>query len=348
MKYLPIVALFVLAGCKPAQVPLPGPPAGMVLIPGGNFLMGSSAEYAYGNERPAHRVDIAPFFLDAKPVTNADFAKFVEATGYVTVAERPVIWEELKKQVPPGTPKPPEEVLQPGSLVFRATAGPVDLRQMANWWQWTHGASWRYPEGPGSTIEGREDHPVVHVAWEDANAYAEWAGKRLPTEAEWEFAARGGREGARYAWGDEENPDGKFIVNRWTGSFPYDNDGKDGFDGTSPVGSFPANGYGLFDMAGNVWNWCSDLYRSDTFVERAKDEKTCCDPRGPESMEGERPVAGDPSPPSVPGAERRVIKGGSFLCHPDYCESYRPSARRGTPPDTGSSHVGFRCAMDAP
>jgi len=348
MKFLPIIALFLVAGCKPATGPMLGPPAGMVLIPGGKFLMGSDAGYAYGNEKPAHRVEVAPFFLDATPVTNADFAKFVGETGYITVAERPVIWEELRKQVPAGTPKPPDEVLQPGSLVFRATAGPVDLRDMGNWWQWTHGASWRHPEGPGSTIEGREDHPVVQVAWEDANAYAKWAGKRLPTEAEWEFAARGGLEGARYAWGGEENPDGQFMVNRWTGEFPYRNDASDGFTGTSPVGSFPANGYGLFDMGGNVWNWCSDLYRSDTFADRANDQHACSDPRGPEAMEGERPVAGDPSPPTVAGAERRVIKGGSFLCHPDYCESYRPSARRGTPPDTGSSHVGFRCAMDAP
>jgi formylglycine-generating enzyme required for sulfatase activity len=227
MRLLLLVALFALAGCKPAAGPVSGPPAGMVLIHGGHFRMGSDAGYAYGNEKPAHRVEVAPFYLDAKPVTNADFARFVEATGYVTVAERPVIWEELKKQVPPGTPKPPDEVLQPGSLVFRATAGPVDLRDMASWWQWKHGASWRHPEGPGSSIEGREDHPVVQVAWEDANAYAKWAGRRLPTEAEWEFAARGGLEGARYAWGEEENPDGHFMVNRWTGEFPYHNDGQD-------------------------------------------------------------------------------------------------------------------------
>jgi formylglycine-generating enzyme required for sulfatase activity len=217
---------------------------------------------------------------------------------------------------------------------------------MANWWHWTHGASWRHPEGPGSTIVGREDHAVVQISWEDANAYAKWAGKRLPTEAEWEFAARGGMVGRRYAWGDEEQPDNVYMVNRWTGEFPYRNDGKDGFVGTSPVGTFPANGYGLFDMGGNVWNWCSDLYRADTFAARVGDDKACCDPQGPDSAVGERIIPGDPSPPSVPGAERRVTKGGSFLCHPDYCESYRPSARRGTPPDTGSSHVGFRCAMD--
>jgi formylglycine-generating enzyme required for sulfatase activity len=239
-------------------------------------------------------------------------------------------------------------MLAPGSLVFRPTAAPVDLRDISQWWVWTTGASWRHPEGPGSTIEGRENHPVVQIAYEDAQAYAQWAGKRLPTEAEWEFAARGGLESKRYAWGDEENPDGKFMVNRWTGEFPYRNDGKDGFVSTSPVGTFPANGYGLYDMGGNVWNWCSDLYRADTFAARAGNEKACCDPRGPLTAAGETVTPGDPSPPTVPGAERRVTKGGSFLCHPDYCESYRPSARRGTPPDTGSSHVGFRCAMDAP
>jgi sulfatase modifying factor 1 len=343
MRYLLLAPLLVLAGCRPIS----GPPAGMVLIPGGAFTMGSDAAYAYPNEKPAHRVEVAPFFLDAKPVTNADFAKFVEATGYVTVAERPVDWEEMKAQVPPGTPKPPDEVLQPGSLVFQPTAGPVDLGNMGNWWHWTHGASWRHPEGPGSSIEGREEHPVVQVAFQDAQAYARWAGKRLPTEAEWEFAARGGLANQRYAWGDEERPDGKIMANRWTGDFPYRNDSADGFVRTSPVGTFPANGYGLYDMGGNVWNWCSDLYRADTFATRAGDARACCDPQGPDTAAGERPVPGDPSPPTVPGAERRVTKGGSFLCHPDYCESYRPSARRGTPPDTGSSHVGFRCAKDA-
>jgi len=340
-RLLPLLVL-ALASCGPR------PPAGMAFIPGGVFIMGSDAPYAYANEKPAHRVEVAPFYLDVKPVTNADFAKFVAATGYVTVAERPVDWEEIKKQVPPGTPKPPDEVLQPGSLVFKPTDGPVDLRNMGNWWHWTHGASWRHPEGPGSTIDGRGDHPVVQIAFEDAQAYAKWAGKRLPTEAEWEFAARGGLEGRRYAWGDDERPGGKSMANRWTGDFPYRNDASDGFAGTSPAGAFPANGYGLYDMGGNVWNWCSDLYRNDTFAARAGNEQACCDPQGPETTAGERMLPGDPSPPMVPGAIRRVIKGGSFLCHPDYCESYRPSARRGTEPDTGSGHVGFRCAMDAP
>lgn len=324
-----------------------GAPAGMVMIPGGKFTMGTDSEQAFPNERPAHRVSVSPFLLDAKPVTNAEFAKFVEATAYVTVAERPIDWEVMKTQVPPGTPKPPDETLQPGSLVFHPTGGPVDLRDMSQWWKWTTGASWRHPEGPGSTVEGRENHPVVQVAFEDAQAYAKWAGKRLPTEAEWEFAARGGLENKRYPWGDEENPGGEFMLNRWTGNFPYRNDGADGFVGVAPAASFPPNGYGLYDMAGNVWNWCSDIYRADTFAARAGNAPACCDPAGPQSAAGETEVLGDPSPALVPGAERRVVKGGSFLCHPDYCESYRPSARRGTPPDTGSSHVGFRCAKDA-
>jgi sulfatase modifying factor 1 len=323
-------------------------PSGMVLLPGGEFFMGTDSERAFPNERPAHRVTIAPFLLDIHPVTNSEFAEFVVATGYVTIAERSIDWEELKKQVPPGTPRPPDEMLAPGSLVFQPTKGPVDLRDMSQWWVWTSGASWRHPEGPGSSIEGRESHPVVQVAFEDAQAFARWAGKRLPTEAEWEFGARGGLVNARYPWGNEETPEGRFMVNRWTGDFPYDNDQADGFAGTSPVGSFPPNGYGLYDMGGNVWNWCSDLYRADTYALRAGDEAACCDPRGPITLADEAKVPGDPSPPNVPGAERRVTKGGSFLCHPAYCESYRPSARRGTPPDTGSSHVGFRCAMDAP
>lgn len=338
------VLLLALSGCRPVA----DSPAGMVLIPGGSFTMGSDAVDAYANEKPSHEVTVRSFYLDITPVTNADFARFVEATGYLTEAERAVDWEEMKKQVPAGTPRPPDDVLQPGSLVFRPTDGPVDLRQMGQWWHWTHGASWRHPEGPGSTITGREEHPVVHIAFIDAQAYARWAGKRLPTEAEWEYAARGGLENQRYAWGNEEVPAGQRMVNRWTGDFPYRNDGADGFTGTSPVGSFPANGYGVFDMGGNVWNWCSDLYRADTFAARAGQPAACLNPGGPHTTAGEQRMPGDPSPPMVPGAIRRVVKGGSFLCHPDYCESYRPSARRGLEPDTGTSHVGFRCAMDVP
>jgi len=317
------------------------------LIPGGEFMMGSDEPYSFVNERPAHRVRVDAFLIDRHPVTNREFSEFVEATGYLTVAEQAIDWEVMKQQLSPGSPKPDEAMLVPGSLVFHPTEGPVNLRRMDHWWVWTPGASWRHPEGPGGDIEARMDHPVVQVAWEDAVAYAEWAGKRLPTEAEWELAARGGLEGARYAWGDEERPGGQIMVNRWDGRFPYLNTKEDGFTGTSPVGHFPPNGYGLYDMGGNVWNWCEDVYHGAVYASRAE-EGVCCNPRGPDEDEPEQRLWGDPSPASVPGALRRVTKGGSFLCHPDYCESYRPSARRGTPPDTGTSHIGFRCAADVP
>lgn len=310
--------------------------------------MGSDADYAFANEKPAHEVTVRPFFIGVSSVTNAEFARFVAATGYLTVAERPIDWEELKKQLPPGTPRPPDAQLQPGSLVFRPTSGPVDVRDMSNWWHWTPGASWRHPEGPGSDIDDRADHPVVQVAFEDAQAYARWAGARLPTEAEWEIAARGGRVKARYAWGDADpHPaSGPHLANTWTGDFPWRNTATDGFAGTAPVKSYPANPYGLHDMGGNVWNWCSDLYAADTYAVRADHPEMCGDPFGPAAAAGLRPVAGDPSPADVPGQIRHVTKGGSFLCNPSYCESYRPSARRGTPPDTGTSHIGIRLARD--
>ena len=305
----------------------------MVWIPGGEFAMGADDESAWNTEKPPHRVRVAGFWMDQTEVTNAQFSAFVSATGYKTVAERPVDWEELKKQVPPGTPKPAPEMLQPGSLVFTPPDHPVPLNDISGWWSWTTGANWRHPEGPKSSIEGRENHPVVHVNWDDASAYAKWAGKRLPTEAEWEFAARGGREGTRYHWGDEFRPGGRFMANTFTGDFPYRDTAEDGYARTSPVTAFPPNGYGLYDMAGNVWNWCSDFYADDTHAV-AKAHGVCCDPRGPESTRaGHDPLA-----------VQHVTKGGSFLCNPAYCESYRPTARRGTPYDTGSEHVGFRCA----
>ena len=311
-------------------------PEGMVRIEGGEFLMGSELPCSRMNERPVVKVRVDGFWMDQHAVTNAQFRKFVEATGYKTTAERAVDWEDLKKQVAPGTPKPPDEMLQAGSLVFTPTDGPVDLSEISAWWRWTPGANWQHPEGPKSNLDGREQHPVVQVSWDDANAYAKWSGKRLPTEAEWEFAARGGLEGKRYAWGDEFKHDGKFMTNTWTGDFPYKNTKEDGFVGTSPVMSFPANGYGLYDMGGNVWNWVSDWYRPDSHA-RSKLEPSCHNPQGPKSSY-------NPSQPYQ--TQERVIKGGSFLCHPDYCESYRPSSRRGTSPDTGSSHVGFRCAKE--
>jgi formylglycine-generating enzyme required for sulfatase activity len=309
-------------------------PPGMVWIPGGTFLMGTDETYSFPNERPAHRVHVKGFWIDVHDVTNAEFAKFVEETGYATTAERPVNWEDLKKELPPGTPKPDDGALAPGSMVFTATQGPVPLNDLSVWWRWVKGANWRHPEGPGSSIEGRENHPVVQVSWYDAAAYAKWAGKRLPTEAEWEYAARGGLEAKRYVWGDEFRPGGRYMANTWQGVFPVQDTGEDGYVGTSPVGSFPANGYGLYDMAGNVWQWCGDWYRVDAYIEAAS-QNVCRDPAGPaESF--------DPADPYTP---KRVVKGGSFLCNPSYCASYRPSARRGTPPDTGSSHTGFRCVI---
>ncbi len=269
--------------------------------------MGSASPEAMPNEGPERRVKVAGFWIEAHPVTNQDFADFVRATGYVTIAERMPDWEEIKKQLPPGTPKPDASVLVPGSAVFVPPDRPVPLDDVSAWWQWTPGANWRHPEGPGSSIDDRAQHPVVHVSWDDASAYARWAGRELPTEAEWEFAARGGLERQRFSWGHEHRPSGKFMANTFQGEFPHRASHDDGFAGTSPAGAFPPNGYGLYDMAGNVWQWTADWYQGGGST--------------------------------VP---RRVIKGGSFLCHESYCESYRPSARRGVPPDTGSSHVGFR------
>ncbi len=298
--------------------------------------MGTDDAAGMPNERPAHRVRVASFWMDEHPVTNAEFVRFVEATGYVTTAERSPDWEELRKSLPPGTPKPTPDQLAPGAVVFSPPTEPVPLDDLSQWWRWVPGASWRQPEGPGSTIRSRERHPVVQVSWDDAKAYAAWAGKRLPTEAEWEYAARGGLEGRRYTWGDEFRPTGRHLANTFQGAFPHQGRPEDGFAGTSPVGSFPANGYGLIDMAGNVWQWTSDYYRADEFARRAS-QGICDNPKGPSSTYD----------PEDPYSVRRVIKGGSYLCHVSYCASYRPSARRGTSPDTGSSHVGFRLVRDA-
>jgi len=309
-------------------------PAGMVWIAGGEFSMGTDEPRSMRNERPAHRVKLDGFWMDEHDVTNGEFRKFVEASGYKTIAERKPDWEELKKQVAPGTPKPDEALLVPGSLVFAPTKQRVPLNDMSWWWTWTPGASWKHPEGPGSTIEGKDDYPVVHIAWDDAAAYAKWAGKRLPTEAEWEFAARGGaKTNTRFWWGNEFRPAGKYMANTYQGTFPVKDRGEDGFVGVAPVKSFPANGYGLYDMGGNVWNWCSDFYADDVHEKESKQE-VCLNPAGPAQTVSFH----------NPNAVEHVIKGGSFLCSDQYCESYRPSARRGTPYDTASSHVGFRCA----
>jgi formylglycine-generating enzyme required for sulfatase activity len=304
-------------------------PPGMVWIKGGEFLMGSDNSYAMENEKPTVKTKVAGFWLDQHPVTNAQFSKFVSSTGYITTAEQKPNWEEMKAQLPPGTEKPAEELLQPGSLVFTPPNNQVDLQNFSGWWSWTVGASWRYPQGPASDIIGKENHPVVHISWDDAKAYASWAGKRLPTEAEWEYAARAGTK-SRYYWGDNVAPNGKFMANIFTGEFPHKNTKADGFARSSPVKSFPANPFGLYDMAGNVWQWTADHY-----LENAHELRAAGKPLPSGSYNSTR---------EIPTAEERVIKGGSFLCSTSYCESYRPSARRGTPPDTSSEHVGFRCA----
>lgn len=328
------IGLLLLTGCGDATSAgdVRESSQGMVWIPGGEFMMGTDDAESFPNERPAHRVKVDGFWMDEHVVTNAQFREFVEATGYVTTAERVPDWNELKKQFPPGTPKPGDDVLVAGSLVFQSTKAPVPLHDFSAWWRWTPGANWRHPEGPGSNIDGKDDFPVVHVSWDDAVAYAKWAGKRLPTEAEWEFAARGGLEGKRFVWGDKFMPDGVHLANTWQGTFPVEDTAEDGYAGIAPVKSFPPNRYGLYDMAGNVWQWCSDWYRDDAHALQCA-QGVCCNPSGPEQ-------SFDQTEPTVPN---RVIKGGSFLCNPAYCESYRPSARRGTSPDTGSSHVGFRC-----
>ena len=306
----------------------------MAWIPGGEFLMGTDDAQADPAERPAHLVRVNGFWIDQTEVTNAEFRRFVDATGYVTTAERPVDWDQLKTQVPPGTPKPSDQQLVPGSLVFTPPDHRVSLDDITNWWRWVPGANWRQPEGPGSSIGGKDHHPVVQISWDDAVAYARWAGKRLPTEAEWEFASRGGLAGKKYAWGDELQPAGKNLANTWQGHFPETNTDEDGFPRTSPVKSFPANGFGLYDMMGNVWEWCSDWYRPDTYRLDAS-STVVKDPTGPEKCY-------DPAEPYQP---KRVTRGGSFLCSANFCTNYRPSARRGTATDSGMSHLGFRCVL---
>lgn len=309
-------------------------PPGMRWIPGGEFTMGSNSGEAYPDEKALHRVRLSGFWMDETEVTNAQFREFVEAAGYVTTAEKIPDLDEIMKQLPPGTPPPPKEVMVPGSLAFDPPSRPLPLYNSALWWVWKPGANWRHPNGPGSSIEGKDDHPVVHVSWYDAVAYAKWAGKRLPTEAEWEYAARGGLEGKPYVWGDEKVSDRVVRANIWQGSFPYRNLESDGYAATAPVKSFAPNDYGLYDMAGNVWEWCSDWYRHDYYLQQAGN-KVSVNPTGPEG-------SFDPMEPTVP---KRVNRGGSFLCHASYCAGYRPSARMKTSPDTSLSHTGFRCAM---
>jgi formylglycine-generating enzyme len=310
-------------------------PPGMVWIPGGEFTMGGEDPLARKNESPRHRVRVDGFWMDVTEVTNAQFRRFVEATGYITTAERAVEWEELSRQLPPGTPRPPEEALRPGSLVFTPPQLPVGMSDPGRWWTWTIGANWQHPEGPGSSIDGKDRYPVVHVSHADALAYCAWAGKRLPTEAEWEYAARGGLEGKVNVWGNE--PIDPARANTWQGRFPHENLKEDGFALAAPVGSFPPNGYGLFDMAGNVWEWCGDRYRADEYARRV-------------GQGGEEGVLVNPRDAGTPpaAADKYVHRGGSFLCNDSYCASYRPSARMASTPDTSLQHLGFRCVKDGP
>lgn len=319
-------------------------PIGMVHIPGGEFLMGSDSKMAQGNEKPAHKARVRGFWMDRHHVTNAQFRNFVDATGYVTTAERIPDWETIKVQLPPGTPRPPAGTLVAGGMVFVGTAKPAPLQDFSQWWRYVPGANWRHPGGPDTSIVGKDDHPVVQVSFEDAQAYAKWIGKRLPTEAEWEFAARGGLEQATYAWGEQFSPDGKQMANVWQGQqgqpFPVVSPKAGGAVGTSPVGTFPPNGYGLADMTGNAWQWVADWYRSDQFRREAASGKVADNPMGPLA-------SWDPADPGVPfDAPKRVSRGGSFLCNEDFCLSYRPSARQGTDPYNSMSHLGFRLVMD--
>jgi len=305
----------------------------MVWIPGGEFVMGSDKHYP--EEAPAHRVRVDGFWIDRFPVTNERFARFVGETSHVTFAELPPNPSEYPGAHP--------HMLHAGSLVFEPPEEPVDLSK-PSWWNFRRGADWMHPTGPWSSLHGLEHHPVVHVTYADALAFAAYAGMMLPTEAEWEFAARGGLDGAEYAWGDELTPGGRPMANFWQGAFPYQNTKLDGYERTSPVGAFPANGYGLHDMIGNVWEWTIDWYRPR---QDAAQHKSCCIPNNPRSSSPDGSYDPRPQAARIP---RKVLKGGSHLCAPNYCRRYRPAARHPQPIDTSSSHVGFRCIVrpDAP
>ena len=312
------------AAARINRTPPPGPaPEGMVWVPGGAFWMGCD-DCDMPDALPVHLVTVDGFWMDATPVTNEQFQKFVDATGYKTIAER--------APDPKDFPDVPKEKLVAGSAVFTPPFTEVSLDNFLNWWKYVPGANWKRPEGPLSDLKGREDHPAIQIAWDDAVAYAKWAGKRLPTEAEFEFAARGGLDRNRYAWGNELKPGGKWAANIWQGRFPWKNGKEDGYERTSPVRAFPANGFGLYDMGGNVWQWCSDWYRPDYFEELAK-QGVVKNPQGP----------ADSFDPQEPGMPKRVQKSGSFLCSDQYCSRYLVGSRGRGAPDSGGSNTGFRC-----
>jgi formylglycine-generating enzyme required for sulfatase activity len=309
----------------------------MVWIPGGIYDMGASDSdrMALSHEKPKHTVKVDGFYMDETEVTNAQFSRFIQATNYITTAERPVDWELIKQQLPPGTPKPHDSLLLPGSLLFKKTKESVpNLYDFSQWWRWTNGANWKQPEGKGSSIDGKDNHPVVHVSYEDAMAYCHWAGRRLPTEAEWEFAARGGKRDKIYFWGDLTDKLSSYV-NSWEGEFPVDNTQADGFEKSAPVKTYPPNGYGLYEISGNVWEWTSDWYSSQ-YYQYCKENSITNNPKGPNEAFN----------PNNPYIDERVIRGGSFLCNASYCASYRVSSRMATDPSTSLEHLGFRTVMD--
>ena len=297
-------------------------PDGMVWIPAGRFWMGTDH---MDDAQPVHEVEVKGFWMDRTDVTNEEFARFVKATGYVTIAERPLNQKEF--------PNLASDDLAAGSVVFTPPAHPISLENPLAWWQFVRGANWRHPDGPNSDLRGKENYPVVHIAWPDAMAYAKWAGKRLPTEAEWEFAARGGLDRQAYVWGNELKPGGKWKANTFQGHFPDHNTSEDGYAGIAPVASFAPNGYGLYDMSGNVWQWVSDWYRPDYYAQLNRYGSLAANPQGPR----------DSFDPQEPGVQKRVQKGGSYLCTEQYCERYMPGARGKGDPETGTNHLGFRC-----
>ncbi|MHB8209499.1 formylglycine-generating enzyme family protein [Mucilaginibacter sp.] len=308
---------------------------GMIWIKAGTFMMGADNSQASPDEYPKHKVTVDGFWMDATEVTNAQFAQFVKATGYITTAEQKPQWNDLKKQLPPGTPKPNDSLLVAASLVFDPPKHPVDLNDYTQWWAWKKGADWKHPHGKSSNIKGKDNYPVVHISWYDAVAYSKWAGKSLPTEAEWEWAARGGLQNKIYPWGNEPVDAGKPKANTWQGHFPDNNTMEDKFYGLAPVASFPPNGYGLYDMAGNVWEWCADYY-SNSYYKTVTSANGVKNPQGPATSYD----------PEEPYSKKRVIRGGSFLCNDSYCSGYRVARRMKSTEDSGMEHLGFRCVSN--